>query len=419
MRAPEHVDAVDDSVDLRRPFLGVSGSPAKAPLGGTIVFAVPDFEPSVGGTTRQAGVQARALLRSGYDVAVVTRRFDSDWPPHEVLGGLPVYRIGPPGRGRRRAAWGALAELAWWFARQRRNVSVVQTVMWADAALSAAAAGLASRTVMLWAIDGDPTSVLHPGRSSARRLQGRFRHAVLSRCEHVVLTRAIQEELREAGIAKASSIIPVPVDCEHFRPPTDAERRAARKRLGVPVGAFVVIYLGHLQERKGVDRLVRAFSELARDRPDARLILVGGSRGTADDTETELRAQVRQAALDDAVHFAGPVPDPREHLWASDVLALPSFREGMPNSLLEAMACGLPVIAPPSAAPAELIDPEIGLFPPTNEPGELLAALGELARDAHLRTSMGHAGRAHAFGYDIERVVLEYETLYQSLARSR
>src|SRR5439155_15743898 len=134
---PEHVAAVDDSTDLRPSLSGVSGIRAKALLGGTIVFAVPDFEPSVGGTTRQAGVQARALLRGGYDVAVVTRRFDSAWPPHEVLDGLPVYRIGPPGRGRRRAAWSALAELAWWFARRRRNVSVVQTVMWAEAALSA------------------------------------------------------------------------------------------------------------------------------------------------------------------------------------------------------------------------------------------------------------------------------------------
>jgi L-malate glycosyltransferase len=90
----------------------------------------------------------------------------------------------------------------------------------------------------------------------------------------------------------------------------------------------------------------------------------------------------------------------------------------MPNSLLEAMACGLPVVAPPSAAPAELIDAEIGFFPPSNEPHELLAMLERLAPDNELRAAMGEAARQRAMAYDIERVALEYETLYQSLARS-
>ena len=71
-----------------------------------MIFAVPDFDPSVGGTTRQTRVQAEALARRGYRVAVVTRRLVADWPAHELVDGLEVFRIGPPGRGRLvKGAW--------------------------------------------------------------------------------------------------------------------------------------------------------------------------------------------------------------------------------------------------------------------------------------------------------------------------
>src|SRR6059058_4881337 len=88
MSTPEHVLADDDIDEPRFRSPPVSRVHARAPLAGTVVFVVPDFEPSVGGTTRQAGLQARAMLERGYDVVVLTRRFDSAWPEHEVLAGL-------------------------------------------------------------------------------------------------------------------------------------------------------------------------------------------------------------------------------------------------------------------------------------------------------------------------------------------
>jgi glycosyltransferase involved in cell wall biosynthesis len=381
-----------------------------------VVFAVPDFEPAVGGTPRQVGLQARALASLGYDVTVVTRRRDRSWPRDERLdGGVCVRRIGRPGRGRAGEML-ALLSLAAWLARRRRRIRVVATVMWPDSQLAAFAARLLPRTVTVWAIRGEAETVLARRPGPLRRLLVRLRQATLRRTAHVVLTPAMADELEGLGL-RDSNVIPVPVDCSHFRPPVAEERRRARARLGIDDDAFVAVYVGHLEARKAVDRLVEALGQLARSVPAPRLLLVGGARGTAEDTELSLRGLVARLGLDGAVAFCGVQRDPRPFLWAADVLVLPSVREGMPNSLLEAMACGLPCVAPASAGGDELLDPETGIVPPSNEPAELEGALARLAESSLLRARLGLAARARVQRYDVDAVARQYDELFRRIAR--
>jgi glycosyltransferase involved in cell wall biosynthesis len=377
-----------------------------------VVLAVPDFEPAVGGTVRHGGLVARGLASRGHEVVVLTRRRDPSWPSREELRGLPVVRVGPPGTGRARDA-AALVALAWSLRRRRRRVDVVQTLMWPDVATAAAVAGVSRRTVIGWAIRGEISAALGRGGGRARRTLGALRRRHLARCAHVTLTRAMDAELAGAGLEAESALIPVPVDTDSFRPPSDSERADARDALGVPRDAFVVCYVGHLERRKAVDRLVEAFRGLREERGDALLLIVGGGRGVPDDTDGALRALVETRRLGGAVRFCGVQPDPRPFLWAADVFALPSLREGMPNSLLEAMACGLACVAPPSAGGDELLDGETGVVPPSNEPADLLDALRELADDPERRARIGRAARARASGFGVDRVVERFLELYE------
>jgi len=310
----------------------------------------------------------------------------------------------------------ALASLALWLARRRRRIGVLASVMWPDSQLAAFVARLLPRTVTVWAIRGEAETVLARRSGPLRRLLVRLRRATLGRTAHVVLTPAMAHELDGLGL-RGSNVIPVPVDCGHFRPPHREERAAARRRLGIDEDAFVAIYVGHLEARKAVDRLVEALDLVARSVPAARLLLVGGAKGTAEDTEVALRELVGGLGLDEAVTFCGVQPDPRPYLWAADVLVLPSVREGMPNSLLEAMACGLPCVAPASAGGDELLDPETGIVPASNEPAELEGALARLAGSSLLRARLGAAARARVQRYDVDAVARQYDELFRRVAR--
>jgi glycosyltransferase involved in cell wall biosynthesis len=386
---------------------------------GSIVFAVPDFEPAVGGTARQVGVQARALVRRGYDVSVVTRRLQPEWPRHETIDGVSVHRLGLRGYGVVSEKLTIFA-VALWAARRRRSIRAFQPVMWTDCVFAAAGARILDRTAVIWAIRGDAAIAMSPGPSATRRLHGLARRLVIQRCIQVVLTPSMARELDEVSLGGRTAVIPVPVDLSRFRPPAPAERDAARRRLGIAPAVFTAVFVGHLQQRKGVNRLIDAWSTLVGEvSPAPRLLIVGGSRGTSDDIEDHLREQAADARLNGQITFCGVLQQPRDALWAADAFVLPSFREGMPNSILEAMACGLPCVAPPSAGGDDLIAPETGLVPASNAPDDLLGALRTLAADPALRSRMGAAAVEHARLYDIERVVTDYERLYSEIGPRR
>jgi len=379
---------------------------------GTLIFAVPDFTPAVGGTTTQVTLLSRELAARGHDVRVVTRRRDRAWASSEVVDAVRVDRIGPPGRGAAADKAAALA-LAPWLARRRSGVRIFQTLMWTDAVAAAAAARLLPRTIVGWGALGDATDALRGGTSILRRAQARLRRRLLAPCEHVVLTSAMRDELVAVGLERCT-VLPVPVDLERFRPPSPPERADARASLGVTDDDVAIAYLGHLRALKRADLLVAAVATLAAESIPVRLVLAGGSRGADDDVADELRGQVRALGLGDRVMFTGVVTDPRPVLWAADIFALASEREGLPNSLLEAMACGLPCVAPASAAGGELLGGGAGLVP--SDTAALTEALSTLARDATLREQVGRRAVERAAAYDVARVADGYERLYARVA---
>jgi glycosyltransferase involved in cell wall biosynthesis len=377
-----------------------------------VVFAVPDFEPTVGGTTRQSRNQAEALAARGSSVTIVTQRLDASWPRHERTGAVDVRRLGPTKRDGT-AMKLLVLRMAWWLRRRRGSIDVVQVIMYPDFVLSAWLAGLGDRTVMCWAGLGDATDVLAPTHRPVRALVRAARRSVLQRAMHVALTPALRDELTEVGIDKVT-LIPTPVDLDDFHPPDAGERRAARERLGVGEGELVIVYTGHLRALKRVDRLVDGFGLRVRAGSDCRLFLVGDSRADLDDRRAALRAQVKRAGLDDRVVFTGAVPDVRPYLYAADVFVLPSDREGLPNSLLEAMACGLACIAPASAAGDQVLDPSSGVVPPSNDPRDLADALAALEHDPDHRARLGAGARAAVAEYSLEAVTDRYDALYSS-----
>ncbi len=247
------------------------------------------------------------------------------------------------------------------------------------------------------------------------------------------ISPAVADALVRSGVARDRiAIIPSGVDCDRFRPPSVSEREAARVRLGLAADAIAVGTVGMLEPRKGQRYLIDAMARLNGDgaEPD-RSIAAGGAAAPVGELRCliagggrlaeEIAAEIRQRRLDDSTRMMGLIDDPRELLWALDVFALPSLREGLGVAALEAMACGLPVIASAVGGLVEAVaDGVTGIQVPAGDAGAIADAIARLAADRQLRVAMGAAGRMRASAnYGMEAMARGTLELYRACLHNR
>lgn len=189
----------------------------------------------------------------------------------------------------------------------------------------------------------------------------------LPRAERVVaVSRPLAERAQELGVdPDRIDLVPNGIDRAAFRP---SDRAEARRSLGLGLERKIVLFVGHVTEEKGAFDLLRAFSERRAALGDVELVIVGDGSGQA-------RCQALARELNVPAVFAGAQPHASVPTWlaACDVLALPSWNEGMPNVAVEALACGRPVVATRVGGLPDLIQSGNGLLVPVREP----AALGD------------------------------------------
>jgi glycosyltransferase involved in cell wall biosynthesis len=229
----------------------------------------------------------------------------------------------------------------------------------------------------------------------------------------VALSGVMKEEFLRLGVDEERVVvIHGGVDSEHFTPDNLSGRRRIRAEWAVAEDARLVGFVGRLVPIKAVDLLLTAASQILHNDPRARFVIVGDGplRGS-------LEEQARALGLGDRCHFAGHRTDTRDVLAALDVLALCSLSEGMSNSLLEAMATGLPVVASAIPANAEVVgDRATGLLFPLGDTRACAHALQALLRDDHLALTMGQRGRERVErNFSLERRVAAELDLYETV----
>ncbi|HSU91500.1 MAG TPA: glycosyltransferase family 4 protein, partial [Sporolactobacillaceae bacterium] len=185
------------------------------------------------------------------------------------------------------------------------------------------------------------------------------------------------------------TIIPSGVDCERFRPPSADERARARARFEISDGEIAIVAVGALEARKGHRFLIEAIAAHG-DSSVALRCLIAGDGSIRADLEREI------AALGCAARVAmlGRIEDPRELLWAADIFAMPSLKEGLGVAALEAMACGVPAIVSAVGGLREVVEhDDSGILVEPARADEIGAAIARLASSAELRSRMAVAAR--------------------------
>jgi len=137
------------------------------------------------------------------------------------------------------------------------------------------------------------------------------------------------------------------------------DRSAARAQLAIDDNAELVLFVGRLDTAKGIEELLEAFASLVSRRPNLRLAFVGDGPGSG-----HLRSKAKHLALGDRITLKGACSSPEVAQWlaAANVLALPSYNEGYPNVVIEALRCGRPVIATNVGGILELVNEESGIL---------------------------------------------------------
>ena len=192
-----------------------------------------------------------------------------------------------------------------------------------------------------------------------------------------------------------------------------------RAEFRIPGAAPLIVMVARLQRGKGIHVFIDAAAHVARSRPDARFLVVGGALfGLEPRYALELRQRVATLGLDGAVAFTGHRPDVERFFAAADVVVHAAIEpEAFGMVLVEAMACGKPVIASDSGGPREIVESGVtGLLVPPGDLQRLTRAMLALVGDPERRLRMGEAGAARVRElFSAERMVRQLEDVYQEM----
>jgi glycosyltransferase involved in cell wall biosynthesis len=336
-------------------------------------------------------LQQFAALRRHAEVRVIAPIAWQPWnhglsrpaPYQETWSDIPTlhpFYFYTPGIGRAAYALWMYCSLRGVMARVVRSYRpdvLLGTWAYPDAV---AAAALARRWELPWLakVHGSDIHVLAKAPLPRQQIRWALRQASRT----FAVSTGLKQQLVELGVpAERIQVQHNGVDVERFQL---QEKTAARIRTGLPLERRVVVYVGNLKASKGVLDLLEAArqltaapagSEQGKREAAPLIVFVGGG-----DARDRLAEEIGRQGLANHVRLVGAQPHGEISTWiaAADALCLPSHQEGCPNVVLEALACGRPVVACCVGAVPDLIDAACGALVPPREPEQLAAALREV-----------------------------------------
>jgi glycosyltransferase involved in cell wall biosynthesis len=276
---------------------------------------------------------------------------------------------------------------------RRRPEGVEGHVLFVAGLVALIAARLHRRPLLIYAHGADVRVTAQ--RTPVHRALARL----VARGADIVVTNSTATAAYVTLLGATAEVVPPGVDFERFSP---GNRADARTRLGLPLDGLVALYVGGLSERKGAD----VFAAGVAASPSWRGAMVG-----AGELASEIRARYPAIQLE-GVRPPNDVPD---WMRAADVVVVPSREEPLGLAAVEALACGVPVVASETGGLAQVVQPELnGLLIPPADVAALAAALRRL-EDEGLRSRLGAAARASVTRHDSRTTSEEMSNLWRRL----
>ncbi len=372
------------------------------------------FHPNYAGSSIQAFRLSGQLQRLALQPMIVSANL-SGGPSYENFRGIPLWRL-PVSSSPALQVPSFSVALVRFLIRHRREYDVIHAHGTMQHVVAAFVGRLLGKPAILKVAMADSDIAFQ----RQGRLSGRVNRLLVARFDrYIATTEAIAAEFPAQGLdASRVRLIPNGVDTDTYMPADAGERARLRRELGLPDGPLVA-FVGVVNRRKNVDGILRIFeAAVARGAP-GHLIVIGppSQQAHVDPYQRELERFVADRGLGARVSFLGFRDPVAPYLRASDVFLFPSRQEGMPNCVLEAMACGLPPLVSRSAGAESIVgDSEHGrLIDITDEAG-FAEALERLLRDDELRERLGRNARARIMErFSLGAIAERYAALYREL----
>lgn len=370
-----------------------------------------EFPPLGGGAGNATAHICRELVRLGCDVAVLTSAY-KDLPRNERVDGYTVHRV--PVLRRRVDQCSPLEMATFVISAMAPTVKLARQfkpdILHVYFGVPTGPVGLLVKKMtgipyLLSLRGGDVPGFLSHSLGKMHRLIGPLNHRVWDNASVIVANSQGLRELAQKSLSRGTvRMVPNGVDLETYAP-------AALPRSD---GVFRILFVGRLVEQKGARYILEVLPDvMAQTGAGVEVALVGSGP-----EEPALRQQARRMGLADQVHFRGWVTrkDMPEQYRSADIFVFPSFEEGMPNVVLEAMASGLPVVATDIYGNRELVvDGDNGVLVSPGDAEALCRALVRLAKDPDLRRLMGGRSRERAQAFGWEETARAYLGLSQTI----
>lgn len=387
--------------------------------------------PVVGGGESQARLLAEGLVANGHSAMVLTRRSDVSLKQLENYGEVIVYRLSPAGTGQMKK-WGLLLSSIPALIRLRNQYDLIFVAGYRIIGLSAVLVGKLFRKPVVLKADSQGEmsgqffeSGLRKFGTSRSSLPFRlflgYRNVILKKADAFsAISPEIASEWTSNSVPRNKiHLIPNGVDTNRFVPAGAEQKTHLRQKLKLPQNANIAIYTGRLVSYKGVPLLLKVWDEIRCSHENVLLLLAGSGGLDIHNCEAELREYVKSAGLEKEVIFLGAVQDVPEYLQAADLFVFPTENDAFPSSLIEAMACGLPIVTTPvGAINTIMVHKETGLLVQPGNHEQLYEALISVLSDKALASRFGQAARQIVEQrYSAGNTVEKYLSLFESTLR--
>lgn len=388
---------------------------------------IESYAPVVGGMETQAVALSKALVKLGFDVQVVTRKTESSWASEETLEGIHIHRVGPSGSSSR-LRWAFLVTCLPKLFQLRHEIDLFFVPGFRVLGMAGVlAAKLFCKPSVLKADSQGEMSgaFFHAGMEKSKIPAGSWiskgiigaRNALLKKADFFVsLYDGMTDEYLECGIlSHYIQVIPNMVDAEKYHPVSKDEKLVLRETLNLPADQPVALFVGRVVSYKGVPVLVQTIQDMGEQAP--YLVILGEGGLDMYNCEAGIRKTIEEKKLASKILMPGSVDNVHEYMQAADFLAFPTENDALPLTLIEAMACGLPVITTPvGGIPAVIQDEENGLLIEPGSTKKLESAMTRLIKDKPLQETLKiNALKSIQENYAGPVVAAKYEKLFRDL----